>query len=177
MGMNVVSEEQYLELYDTHRDKVLYYIRRRITNHHDAEDLTEEIFQYLYRRLPQFDNNKSPLVAYLYLITKSRLKNYYRDKKIYVSFNEAFIIHDEEDQNNYIDKALELMHSREIVHRLLLRLGEREREFIVLRFFNNNSPQEIADIKGVSTGNVRVILSRAITKMRQLLQDIEEEVM
>lgn len=170
-------EKLYLELYRTHQRQLHNYIFRRIQNYHDAEDLTEEVFLYLHQRLSQFDESKAPLAAYLFIIAKSRLKNYYRDRKKVISFDESFMAFEPTDDFDYIGEATKLMDDRQAVYDLLMQLNVKERTIIVLRYFGNYRPEEIAIAMGLSTGNVRVILSRSIAKMRKRLKTEESMIL
>jgi RNA polymerase sigma-70 factor (ECF subfamily) len=48
-------------------------------------------------------------------------------------------------------------------------LAERERTVVLLTFYGDRSSQEIAQTLGISDGNVRVIRSRAIDRLRACL--------
>jgi RNA polymerase sigma-70 factor (ECF subfamily) len=51
----------------------------------------------------------------------------------------------------------------------LLTLSERERTIVVQTFYAERSSREIAQVLGISEGNVRVLRSRAITRLRACL--------
>lgn len=48
-------------------------------------------------------------------------------------------------------------------------LGERERSVVLLTFFEDQNAQEIASALGLQAGNVRVVRSRAIQRLRDCL--------
>lgn len=45
-------------------------------------------------------------------------------------------------------------------------LAERERTIVVLTFYGEQSSRQIAETLGISEGNVRVIRSRAVDRLR-----------
>ena len=53
----------------------------------------------------------------------------------------------------------------------LLALPERQREVLVLRYFGDRSDAEVAVQLGTTEGNVRVLRSRATTRLRALLEE------
>lgn len=55
------------------------------------------------------------------------------------------------------------------LEKALLRLNPRERAAVHLRYFEDRSFAETADTLGVSEANARVIVHRALAKLRQLL--------
>ena len=70
-----------------------------------------------------------------------------------------------------IDEALEGVEYRESLKPLLLALPEREKDILVMRFFENKSQTEIAKSLGISQMHVSRILAQTLTKLRAGLQD------
>ena len=62
-----------------------------------------------------------------------------------------------------------------VVEPLLMRLPEREREIVRLRFFEDRSQAEIAEAMGISQMHVSRLLRRSIELMRQAAPDIGSE--
>jgi RNA polymerase sigma-B factor len=62
-----------------------------------------------------------------------------------------------------------------VVEPLLMRLPEREREIVRLRFFQDRSQAEIAEAVGISQMHVSRLLRRSIELMRQAAPDLESE--
>jgi RNA polymerase sigma-70 factor (ECF subfamily) len=65
---------------------------------------------------------------------------------------------------------------RRRVQSAMERLAERDREILVMRHLEEMSAAEIAAILGISEGAVRVRLLRALTRLRNLLDDTGSEV-
>jgi RNA polymerase sigma factor (sigma-70 family) len=66
-----------------------------------------------------------------------------------------------------------LMACRQAVAQALSKLDERSRNVIVLRYIKGLSPDETAKLLNLSSGNVRVIQSRALDKMKKLLESFD----
>ena len=75
---------------------------------------------------------------------------------------------DFEDRKQDIHEKLEIESDFLLVSKNLLKLKDEYREIIVMRYINEMSFGEIADIIDKSKGNVRVILYRAMKAMREL---------
>jgi RNA polymerase sigma-70 factor (ECF subfamily) len=72
-------------------------------------------------------------------------------------------------------RALDRRDLQERMRAALERLGERDREVLLLRHFEQLSVKEIAAILGISEGAVKVRHARALERLRQKLdEDIEE---
>ena len=100
---------------------------------------------------------------------KNRLKNYYRDKKSTVSLEEQ--VTEPEVDIDYADQVVHMMTCRELTAKALQQLDPRSQKIIILRFFQGKSHDEIADMMGLTTGNVRVIQSRALKVMEEFLRN------
>ena len=71
-------------------------------------------------------------------------------------------------------EAIRLMECRDLVAKLLLTLDERSRTVLILRYFQQLDSQQIAQRMGLSPVNVRVIQSRAMEKLRQAMEQMDE---
>lgn len=60
---------------------------------------------------------------------------------------------------------------RDAVHEALLRLPVRQRAAVVLRFHEDRSERETADLLGVSPGTVKTHVHRALEQLRVLLEE------
>ena len=70
-------EQIYLE----YRKKVMGYIRARIRSFADAEDLCEDVFEKIQRKLGDFDESKASLNTWVFTITRNTVIDYFRRSK------------------------------------------------------------------------------------------------
>lgn len=54
-------------------------------------------------------------------------------------------------------------------------LPEKYQQVVIMRFFHEKEFDEIARALNTSQGNVRVILSRAVTKLKDFMGNIESD--
>ncbi len=153
------------QVYKKYYMEVLRYLQRKITCFQDAEDLAGESFFYCYQHYEKYDPSKSSIATWLYLIVNSRLKNYYRDRKEYIDYtaleNQLF------DDRLDMDRAVYLEELRNLLSEKLLLLPEKQQRAVILRYFHGKEYSEIAEELDVSTGNARVIISRALDKLEK----------
>ena len=145
--------------------KAYAYFTRKGVGHHDAEELTQEVFLYCYKHFSAYDPERSAITTWLYTITASRFKNYCRDRKLALPFDDMVDLGDGGDS---VELAAELDEKRRLLARILETLPEQQRKAVILRYFQGLSTAEIAQSLGVSDGNARVILSRALAATRNL---------
>lgn len=161
-------EKEFESVYNQYYLSVYLYIFKRIQHQQDAEDLTEEVFMACYKNFEKYDSQKASLVTWIFVITNNKLKNYYRDKKEYLS------IDDEENpvdiaSGDSMEQAVLLEEAREWLLSAIESLPEREQEIIRMRYFQRRSFNEIALYLHLTSGNVRVLLNRSLTKLKKYL--------
>ena len=155
-------------LTENYSDSLLKYVAKHTDSREDAEDIVQEVFLSCYKYKDKFDETKCGEHAWIYILAKNRLKNYYRDKKPVVSLDEQ--ITEPEADIDYAKQVVHTLTCRELTAKALQQLDPRSQKIIVLRFFQGKSHDEIAELMGLSTGNVRVIQSRALKVMEEYLK-------
>ena len=68
------------------------------------------------------------------------------------------------------EPALDSVESRTLLRGALVKLGDRERRMIALRFFDNRTQTEIAEDLGISQMHVSRLLTKALAKLRTELE-------
>ena len=159
-------------VYDKFYFDIFRYVNTRLNNRQDAEDLTGDIFLYCYAHYEEYDPEKSAVSTWLYLVTNSRLKNHYRDRRDWVDMEEveAFLFAEGEE----LDRAVFLEQLRGELAKALALLPERQQKAVVMRFFEERDFAQIAAELDTTEGNVRVILSRALDKLEKQCAGLRE---
>lgn len=153
------------QVYQDFYDRVFHYVSARITSRSDAEDLVQEIFVACYRNFEHYDPEKASLITWIFVITKSRLINYYRGRK------ESTSIDDEEHPveipaEQFLEEAILLEEKKEVLQRALLLLSDRERRIVSGKYFEGRSSSALAKELGTTPGNIRIIRMRALKKLQ-----------
>lgn len=171
-GKQVVQKPDFEEVYETYYGPVLSYLRRKVTNPQDAEDLASEAFIYCYHHYGEYDPEKSAVSTWVYLVVNSRLKNFYRDRRDYtdISALENVLPDDSTD----MDRALYLEQLRKMLADAIGQLPERQQQIVALSYFKQKTSNEIADMLGMTPGSVRTQLSRALDKLESLCKAFRE---
>ena len=162
-----MKDQWITHLMQEHSENLLRFLMSHTNNREDAEDLMQDVFTSCYKAQERFDSTKCSEVAWLFIIAKNKLKNYYRDKKNTISLDAIDI--EQKDTKDYMEQAVHVMHCREVAAKAIKKLDERSQKIILLRFFEEKSHDEIAEIMNLTTGNVRVIQSRALKQMEEYI--------
>ena len=150
---------------------LLRYIRQHTANTEDAEDILQDVYMSVYEHCAEFDPEKCNEQAWLFIIAKRKLIDYYRRKKDNQSLDAM-----EEWEVPGVDsmsQATNIISARQTVANALAKLDERSRKIVVYKYFNGLSGDEIAKKMGLSVQNVRTILSRALDSMEDTIGAFE----
>ena len=164
-----MDKQEFEAIYQAYYKKVLNYIKKKISNIQDAEELTHEIFMNLYRLRASYDANKGAASTWIFVATNNKLKNYYRDRKEQVMFDEITYGMISEDFSPEACYMLE-MQKKELIA-CLKKLSERERTIIIKKYYIGERSNQIAIELGLTPGNVRIILKRSLEKLKKLLAE------
>lgn len=150
-------EKQIEQLY-----KPLYhYIKKKINNQLDAEDLTQEVFYKLYNsKNDEVKNIKS----WLYSIARNSIIDYYRRKKHFTAEEEIFI-EKELSEKSAIDELTNC------VAPFVNQLPEDYITIMKLSEIENFSQKEIAQKFGMNYATVRSKVQRGRKKLKELISD------
>ncbi len=183
------DREAFIKTYDENVVEIIRFIYFKVANQEEANDLTSSVFLKAWN----YVQNKNlleakTLRALFYKIARNIVIDYYREKGSMqqLSFEENLnkdgeligereaIIDESTSQTIIEDKIDEASDIRLIESKLPL-LKEEYRELIVMRFINELSIAEIADISQKSKGNIRVLTHRALKALRELIEEEQAE--
>ena len=164
--------EAFGRLYDTHVDRVYRHIYYRVGNEQDAEDLTQQVFLKAWQAIPRYKKTASPFIAWLMTISHNLIVDSYRMRKD-TAYLEAEVLADSPASNP--EQAAEASFEQQHLRRAILKLGSDEQQVVILRFIEGFEFAEIASVLKKKEGNVRVILHRALVKLRSILEEDKKQ--
>jgi RNA polymerase sigma-70 factor, ECF subfamily len=160
------NTEAFGRLYDLYAGRIYSHIYYRTSNIEDARDLTQEVFIKAWQALPKYRQTRTPFLGWLFTISHNRVIDYYRTKKDHAYLNNEIIM---EDRGRSPEKLLEDQFTQQEVRQAVLRLPEDQQQVILMSFIEGFEYGEIAAALNKSEGNIRVIMHRALKKMREIL--------
>ncbi len=151
---------------------------RKVGDFHLAEDITQETFLLVYRKLATL-KDPSQFPAWLHVITNRRCLAWLRKKRIQTHPLEEMAIEIAE-KNSYsshvaaaqAESAAEA--KRELVRNLLVRLKESDQTVIKLYYLNEMTYAEIGELLGVSADTIRLRIRRARERLKKHKPMIQE---
>jgi len=152
-----------------------------LQNTEDAEDLTQEVFIEVYNSFYKFNGN-STISTWIYRITVNKALDFIRKKKRKKRFsivNRLFATEELDVESNQIvhfDHPGVLMEQKEnarLVFKLIDELKENQKTAFILFHLEELSQKQIAEIMGISTKAVELLVRRAKLKLKEKLDKIE----
>lgn len=156
------------ELYLLHLDAIYRYIYFRVSDAHDAEDLTEQVFLKAWEALSSYEEQGYPFKSWLYRIAHNTVIDHHRRKKPTVPMSPIPEAELEHDQPTTLEKIIQAEESS-ILADAIAQLPEEQQQVIILRFIEGMRHAEIAKILNKSKGACRTIQYRAINALSGLL--------
>ena len=151
----------FATLYRRYLDRVYGYAFYQLGDHHDAEDVTERIFLAALRALPDFHDQGSTFRAWLFRIAHNTIANAHRSRArrrtepLPDDFQRAAPNADPAGQVALADELRE-------IRLAVAQMPDDRRQVILLRFVDDLSTAEIAEVLDRSPGAVRVLLHRSL---------------
>lgn len=156
---------EFTRYYEEYKHGVFNYILYRVSYNRDlAEDLTSDIFIKAYEHLDSFDRSRS-FKTWIFTIAHNHLINYLTGNKQPLQLDDNLAAN-LEDQTEKYDEAFDQKMIVDKLGDLMKELPESQRELLTMRFVNDLSNSEIAEVLSKDEGAVRTGLSRAIGALR-----------
>ena len=155
----------FRSLYEEHVRVVFTYAQRRV-GYHEAEDVAAEVFAAAWRTLPDYQDSGVPLGAWLLTIARNLIRSRWR--------RDAVLQIDPTGAPQHSATAATAEHEalRDLtaadLRRALSRLRPAHESVLRLRFLDEFSVRECADVLSTTEENVRVLTFRGLKELRAL---------
>jgi RNA polymerase sigma-70 factor (ECF subfamily) len=170
----MVRETDFNGVYKEYHPKILRFISR-LTSEHEAEDITQEVFEKVNRGLAGF-KGKSQLSTWIYRIATNAALDRLRSPSFKCNTEE--LTEASEDNNVWtnhkkapVDQQLIRKEMSECVQEHIDKLPSDYKAVILLSEQEGLTNQEIADIFQVSLDNVKIRLHRARASLKKILDE------
>ncbi|MCK5520558.1 MAG: RNA polymerase sigma factor, partial [Candidatus Marinimicrobia bacterium] len=159
-------------------EKQVYGIAMRVAqNTMDAEDITQEVFVIVFKKLNNF-RFEAEFFSWLYRIIMNTSFNYQRSRKNYEFLDneedgDRQLAISDEDTSEYTDSESFQIKLKEA----LLQLPEKQRTVFIMKYSQHLKIREIASIVGIGEGTVKKYLFRASEKLRMHLKPYKNQLL
>jgi len=140
-----------------YQQQLAAFIRSKIDNSQDAEDLLNDVFAKL---LQQADESKQPdnIAGWLYQVARNNIVDYYRSKKQFESLPDDLVIDDDNSLSEELSNCILPM---------LKALPEDYQQVLILSELEGKKYKEVAEILDLSVSAVKTRVLRGREKLKQ----------
>lgn len=161
----------FAAVYDHYFGPVYNYVRYRIPDAAQAEDLTAQIFERVLTNLGAFDSQQATFAVWLFTVARNLVTDHLRSQKRRRWFSFSLEQASEQPQSTPLPEDQVIRgETQEALLAALANLSDRERDLVALKFVAQMTNRRIAEFTGLSESNVGVILYRALARLREQLQ-------
>ena len=160
------NEQAYTVLYQKYFTEVCRYITWLLRDKDSAQDVVQSVFVKIYQN-PEAFKTENNFKVWLFTIAKNAWRNELRANGVRKQNHEQLQF--------YAENSEEADHSERLnkIDVALKELSQEHREVFVLKYSNNLSLQEVADVCNCSLGTVKSRLFYALKNMRELVKTKE----
>lgn len=166
MNLNILFEvknfEQKQNLWTEFSVPLKKFIRKRVPNEHDTEDVLQEVFLKLHSKIDSI-KNYDRIHAWIYKVTRNVITDYYRKKDENIELiTEELTSEMEEDlsANGEIAMCLQAMVDQ---------LPEKYKQAIILTEFQSLTQKELAEKLGLSLSGAKSRVQRGRAMLKETL--------
>ena len=164
------DREAFGELYERYVDRIYNYTYYRTGNHHDAEDLTAQVFHRALGHIHNYDERGAPFSAWLYRIAHNLVANWHRDRsrRNIVPLDEFMPSSHPADAP---ETVAERRADREVLLEAIRRLPPDRQQLLILKYVDRRSNAEIAEIMDRTEGAIKSLYHRTLVALKDELGD------
>ncbi len=159
-------------LYHRHIDRVHRICYRIVLEPSQVNDCVQEVWLRVFRNLKRFQCGKS-FSAWLNAVTANTAIDFYRKtvrRGNHIDIDELYgneLVAEERTGDHHLDEVR--LHQR--ICKVLAEISASQRTAFILRYFEDMSTGEIAQILGCNVGTVRTHIRRSLLALREKLAE------
>ncbi|MCW9013184.1 MAG: sigma-70 family RNA polymerase sigma factor [Gammaproteobacteria bacterium] len=168
------NESAFKELVSRHQHNLYRFVWRQVGNHDDTSDICQASFVQVYRKAAQFQGHAA-FKSWLYKIAINLSKNHHRSaarQRIDKNVEPEIIEKTGSDTGceNVLDDE-----QKARIKSVISRLPEKQRLTIQLRFFQECTLKQVAEIMECPIGTAKANYHHALKTLRQFMQGDDYE--
>lgn len=150
------------QVYKDYHEKVQRFIQGQVNDYYLAEDICSDVFVKIYEKLDTFDEKKASISTWIFTITRNKLIDYYRSRKVMVEVPETLTY--EQEKPEFDEDTLEAL------ARALESLDDRSKKLIVRHYYQKKTLKEVANELGISYPYAKVLHQKALLILRNKIK-------
>lgn len=164
------KSESYRLLVRRYTQNVRFFLAKRLNDHHEIEDLTQETFVAAYHSLGNYNSEKSNFNSWLQTIAHNKLMSHLR--RYYAITKRDMLL-----ENQILEAADSECPPEELIEKMkqcLSKLPENAQELIQSRYFSTESVMLLAERLGSSENAISSKLFRIRKTLKSCIEGSHE---
>ena len=151
----------------SYQQRVYWHVRKMVIDHDDADDLTQEVFIKIHRYIDTFRED-SQLFTWIYRIATNECLTFLEKKKrrFFLPIGDV-----ESELTTKIDSAPNISGDeiQKKLQKALLKLPDKQRIVFNMKYFEDLSYEQMAEITSTSVGALKASYHHAVKKIEEFL--------
>lgn len=153
------------KLYERYFEQIYRFVFKRTSGNEEVSgDLTQQTFIKAMANIVKYEDRGLPFSAWLYRIAQNEVNMYFRSQKknysVEITDRQLIGILEEAEESNVSQETLDQLIS------VINNLEPAQLDILELRFFQEMSFREIADIYDISEANAKMRVYRILEKIK-----------
>lgn len=166
------DKESFWLVYDIMLWPLYNFVFYKVSNKELAEDITEEVFIRAWEKIGTYKIESGiPFSSWIYKIASNLIIDYYRKFKYETFLDPEFDIEDEQSVRA-LKESTENIYNQKLLSHALTKLSEDQKDVIIFKYVNDLEYSDIAIILWKPEWTIRQLHSRALQKLKSLLDGI-----
>ncbi|MBM6616196.1 RNA polymerase sigma factor SigW [Bacillus suaedaesalsae] len=172
------DQNAFSEIVELYKDKVYILCYRMLGNSHEAEDIAQEAFIRAYINIDSYNIDKK-FSTWLYRIAtnlsidriRKKKPDFYLDAE--VKGTEGLTMYSQVASDTPLpEEEVESLELQQSVQEEILKLPEKYRAVIVMKYIEELSLKEISDILGLPISTIKTRIHRGREALRKQLREV-----
>lgn len=165
------EQEAFRLLAEKYKERLYWHVRKIVISHEDTDDILQNVFVKIWQGLKEF-RYESKLYTWMYRIATNEALNFLSEKRRKVFGNSDEI-------PGFLENTLEsdvYFSGDEIqkeLQKAILRLSDRQRMVFNMKYFDDMSYEEIAEVLDVAVGTLKATYHNAVKKIEACLKIVD----
>jgi RNA polymerase sigma factor (sigma-70 family) len=158
-------------LFERYNKRIFNFLARMTMDRDLAEDLTQNVFLRIIKYRSSYREG-ARFQSWIYQVARNVFSDHYQAHKN--KFSDFVDVDKISDQMPDSTESESWDEREKLLHRSLAKLGEEQRELLILTRFQQMKYEEVAQIMDTTVANIKVKVHRAIAKLREHYFELEK---
>lgn len=162
-------------LYERYVDRIYSYVYYRTGSHHDAEDLTAQVFLQALRNIRRYEQRGVPFISWLFRIAHNAVANWHRDEGRHqmVALDQTVEVGASKEDSPYQRAADN--ERRDLLLAAISHLPAERQDLLIFKFVEHLPNAQIGELLGRSEAAIKSLYYRTLLSLREDLDALGME--